>query len=188
MGWPKYFLPCQAPCHYPCKLESCERCQGKYTWNYSFHLAWKTSLPLGLPLLLVKEVQGKNRQLWGRLLQLLQEVSVRCELMIRPRKFTSCRETSASLHFQQPAYLYGGCSSCSRKHKVTSTIRHIWWTIWLPASCCRDLTAADVTRPWLFSSIAQTTSHIFLVDLERFMQHKHFWFPEQRSFGSKALM
>lgn len=60
VGWPKYFPPCQAPCHYPCKLERCEKRQGKQAWNYSFHLAWKTNLPFVQPLLLVKEVQGEE--------------------------------------------------------------------------------------------------------------------------------
>lgn len=42
-------------------MESCERCQGKYTSNYSFHLAWKTNLRSVLPLLLVKEAQGEEK-------------------------------------------------------------------------------------------------------------------------------
>lgn len=54
VGWPNYFPPWWAPCHYPCKLESCEKCQGKQAWNYSFHLAWKMNLPSVQPILLVK--------------------------------------------------------------------------------------------------------------------------------------
>lgn len=60
VGWPKYFPPCWAPCHYPCKPERCEGCQGKQAWNYSFNLAWKTNLPLVQPLFLAKEVQGEE--------------------------------------------------------------------------------------------------------------------------------
>lgn len=60
VGWPKYFPPRWAPCQYPCKLESCEKCQGKQAWNYSFHLAWKTNLPSVKPILLVKEAQGEE--------------------------------------------------------------------------------------------------------------------------------
>lgn len=60
VGWPNYFPPWWAPCQYACKLESCEKCQGKQAWNYSFHVAWKTNLPSVEPILLVKEAQGEE--------------------------------------------------------------------------------------------------------------------------------
>lgn len=141
----------------------------------------------------------KKTQLQGSLSQLSiyirQEVSVWCELLIRPRRFTSYHTVGSSLqslHFQQQMHLTGGCSQGTGKHQINppapSYTSHGHWLFTnLPSQSRSHLTAAVVNLTVIVLQYS-TISRMFLLGLERFVQHKHFLFPEQRSFGSKALM
>lgn len=118
---------------------------------------------------------------WQLSISIRQQVSVWCELLIRPRRLTATTQQGAVCSLSTSTQLLGCCSQSPRKHQINPSLpTHIPWTlsVSLPPQSCSHWTAAEVTWQQSFSCMAQIISHVFLLGLGRFVQHEHVLFPQ----------